>query len=372
MNRSNQSESIDTNSINANCYTDTGGIVSRASSSLPPASMPSAGASPVVSSASVPDALNPNVNAEILRMMLGRSIQAGSPLLSALSASSTMGAEIMGILQQPPSAQLPINNVAAHSSMHGLQTTAQLSPEEQYVLSMMLSQSDRMPTSIGQQLSLSIQTQPAQHIISTAVSMNAASRYPLNVLSESSLSHPSYLEHLLHLSQRHRERVTLPNTLLQAHEGLQAQAGGLIVGNFGLGLAAFLPPSGLPRVNPIPTPSPRSYDRQWKTESFPVKLYRILAEAERQGNIHIISFTPDGRAFKIHDQSTFMDQASPKFFRQTCFSSFVRQLNFYGFERLSHGPDRGAFAHPSFLRGRPELVRNVQRQILAPRAKKSE
>jgi hypothetical protein len=75
------------------------------------------------------------------------------------------------------------------------------------------------------------------------------------------------------------------------------------------------------------------------------------AEAERRGNTHIVSFTPDEKAFTIHDRDAFMIDVAPKYFRQSRFTSFVRQLNLYGFGRLSYGPNRGAFAHPQFIRG---------------------
>jgi hypothetical protein len=90
-------------------------------------------------------------------------------------------------------------------------------------------------------------------------------------------------------------------------------------------------------------------------------LYRLLAEAERKESTHIVSFTPDQKAFMIHDRDAFMNDVAPKYFRQSRFTSFVRQLNLYGFGRLSYGPNRGAFAHPQFIRGRPELVDDIQR-----------
>jgi hypothetical protein len=101
-----------------------------------------------------------------------------------------------------------------------------------------------------------------------------------------------------------------------------------------------------------------------------MKLYRLLAEAERMDQIHIVSFTPNGQAFKIHDPDVFMKNIASMFFRQGHFSSFVRQLNFWGFERLSHGPDRGGFCHPCFVRGHPEYMANIERQIILPRKKK--
>jgi hypothetical protein len=86
-----------------------------------------------------------------------------------------------------------------------------------------------------------------------------------------------------------------------------------------------------------------------------------LADAERNGNESVISFTPDGRAFKIHDREKFVKEVSPAYFRQAKIASFVRQLNFYGFERLLKGPNRGGFCHPYFRRGYPELLLKIPR-----------
>mmetsp|Transcript_1628 Transcript_1628/g.2794 ORF Transcript_1628/g.2794 Transcript_1628/m.2794 type:complete len:297 (-) Transcript_1628:188-1078(-) len=43
-------------------------------------------------------------------------------------------------------------------------------------------------------------------------------------------------------------------------------------------------------------------------------------------------------------------------------SSFTRQLNIYGFCRVTCGPDRGSYYHPFFLRGHPELAWKITRQ----------
>jgi HSF-type DNA-binding len=42
-------------------------------------------------------------------------------------------------------------------------------------------------------------------------------------------------------------------------------------------------------------------------------------------------------------------------------TSFQRQLNLYGFRRISKGDDHGAYFHPSFQRGREDLVKNIKR-----------
>jgi hypothetical protein len=120
-----------------------------------------------------------------------------------------------------------------------------------------------------------------------------------------------------------------------------------------------------------PISIPPAYGRNGQIEAFPEKLYRLLAEAEMDGNVKIISFTPDGRAFKIHNRQAFIEEVSPKYFRHAKITSFVRQLNFYGFQKLLDGPNRGGFTNPPFLRGHPELLVMVKRKEVAPRPKRS-
>uniref|UniRef100_A0A7R9Z7U9 HSF-type DNA-binding domain-containing protein n=1 Tax=Pseudictyota dubia TaxID=2749911 RepID=A0A7R9Z7U9_9STRA len=75
----------------------------------------------------------------------------------------------------------------------------------------------------------------------------------------------------------------------------------------------------------------------------------------------IVSWLPHGRAIKVHEPKDFVKKVLPKYFRQTKLTSFQRQLNVYGFTRLIHGPDRGAYYHPRFLRGRRSLCYSIAR-----------
>jgi hypothetical protein len=115
---------------------------------------------------------------------------------------------------------------------------------------------------------------------------------------------------------------------------------------------------------------PQPFARHGKSETFPGKLYRLMAHAEMVGDTHIVSFTPDGLSFKIHDTVAFMKDVSSNYFHQSQFLSFARQLNLYGFERILIGPNFGAYAHPSFQRGRPELLCDIKRTPAVPRAKR--
>ena len=68
------------------------------------------------------------------------------------------------------------------------------------------------------------------------------------------------------------------------------------------------------------------------------------------------------RCFLVHDKEQFEANVLPFYFRQSKFSSFQRQLNLYGYKRMSAvGPDKGAYYHPLFLRSKPDLAARILR-----------
>jgi len=96
--------------------------------------------------------------------------------------------------------------------------------------------------------------------------------------------------------------------------------------------------------------------------SFPNKVYRMLQEARDQDEESIVSFLPHGRGFLVHDVSRFVSEIMPRYFPgQKRWSSFGRQLNLYGFCRVTHGRDMGSYYHELFLDGHPNLCRYMRR-----------
>jgi hypothetical protein len=96
--------------------------------------------------------------------------------------------------------------------------------------------------------------------------------------------------------------------------------------------------------------------------SFPVKLFRMLEAVEREGNEHIVSWHPSGRSFQVHNPQKFVEVVLPSYFKQTKYKSFQRQLNFYGFQRITSGPLEGSYKHSSFISGNEALCKEIKRQ----------
>jgi hypothetical protein len=95
--------------------------------------------------------------------------------------------------------------------------------------------------------------------------------------------------------------------------------------------------------------------------SFPLKLHEMLDQIEADGLAGVISWQPHGRAFLVHKPAEFVSTVMPKYFRQTKLTSFQRQLNLYGFCRLTRGADNRGYYHELFLRGKPFLTKHMVR-----------
>ena len=110
-------------------------------------------------------------------------------------------------------------------------------------------------------------------------------------------------------------------------------------------------------------PKPNKYyprtGKRGAPQAFPRKVFEILSEQPAE----IISWTPSGLAFMIHDMPRFVSEVLQKYFAHQKFSSFQRQLNLYGYRRIEPGGDEpaGSFAHDSFRRDESELLSLVRR-----------
>jgi len=95
------------------------------------------------------------------------------------------------------------------------------------------------------------------------------------------------------------------------------------------------------------------------TQPFPGKLMEVLSRSDLA---EIIEWMPHGRAFLVKQAKAFASLVLPRFFKQSKYLSFTRQLNLWGFKRITRGKDMGAYYHELFLRGRPHLAMRMKRQ----------
>ncbi|CAH9099180.1 unnamed protein product [Cuscuta epithymum] len=90
---------------------------------------------------------------------------------------------------------------------------------------------------------------------------------------------------------------------------------------------------------------------------FLMKTYELV---EDPSSNHIVSWDPSGHSFVVWDPPKFCADMLPKYFKHNNFSSFIRQLNTYGFRKTD--PERWEFANEEFIRGQTHLLKNIHRR----------
>ncbi|KAK0553204.1 Heat shock transcription factor [Tilletia horrida] len=106
----------------------------------------------------------------------------------------------------------------------------------------------------------------------------------------------------------------------------------------------------------------------------PAFLNKLRSMLDDKNNEDLIKWAPDGKSFFVPNHIRFGDTLLPKYFKHRNFSSFVRQLNMYGFHKVPHlqqgalDADQAAqselweFTNELFTRDEPELTAQVQRK----------
>ncbi|KAI6028798.1 hypothetical protein F5J12DRAFT_807770 [Pisolithus orientalis] len=106
------------------------------------------------------------------------------------------------------------------------------------------------------------------------------------------------------------------------------------------------------------------------TNNFVTKLYQMINDPKSR---HYIAWTEHGTSFVVCNVGEFSRSILGPHFKHNNFSSFVRQLNMYGFHKINRTPraqrtstssQTWEFSHPKFLRERPDLLDTIKRKAL--------
>jgi hypothetical protein len=98
------------------------------------------------------------------------------------------------------------------------------------------------------------------------------------------------------------------------------------------------------------------------SKKFPMKLFDMLSREEFS---EMIAWAPHGRSWRVLKPKAFESEVLPQYFTHGKYNSFMRQVNGWGFRRISQGPDFNSYYHEYFLRGMPHLCARMRRKAIA-------
>ncbi|CAN6689820.1 unnamed protein product [Malus baccata var. baccata] len=109
--------------------------------------------------------------------------------------------------------------------------------------------------------------------------------------------------------------------------------------------------------------------RTRSTAPFLSKTFDLLEEndgGDGGGKRNIVSWNVEGTGFIVWSPDDFSELLLPKYFKHNNFSSFIRQLNTYGFKKTSR--KEWQFKHEKFQKGCREMLVEITRKKCEPSA----
>ena len=109
---------------------------------------------------------------------------------------------------------------------------------------------------------------------------------------------------------------------------------------------------------PAATKRMETMKKATSTPKFLVKLWAILEE-----NNTAMHWNADGVTFSVKSSKDMEKDVLPRYFRSRQFSTFQRQLSYFGFKKQSTQHDKCRWCHNLFQRGKPEDVLLIERKV---------